>query len=37
MLPAVIAAAQSDSIAQRYHVMTFGVNYKLGWSPFGVF
>lgn len=32
--PAPLAAAQSETIKQRYHVMTLGVNYKFDWVSF---
>jgi opacity protein-like surface antigen len=32
--PAPIAAVQSETISQRYHVMTLGVNYKLDGAAF---
>jgi hypothetical protein len=35
-LPAVVAAAQTEAITQRHHVMTPGVNYKLDGSLFAV-
>ena len=30
-VPAPLAAVQSETIKQRYHVMTLGVNYKFDW------
>jgi opacity protein-like surface antigen len=33
-LPAIVAPVQTESISQRYHVMTLGVNYKLDANPF---
>jgi outer membrane immunogenic protein len=32
--PALIGAVQSETVSQRYHVMTLGVNYKLDVSTF---
>nr|WP_249811325.1 outer membrane beta-barrel protein [Bradyrhizobium sp. 197] len=32
--PAPLAAVQSETIKQRYHVMTLGVNYKFDWTSF---
>ncbi|MGX4772212.1 outer membrane protein [Bradyrhizobium guangdongense] len=32
--PDPLAAVQSETIKQRYHVMTLGVNYKLDWTQF---
>jgi opacity protein-like surface antigen len=32
--PAPLAAVQSETIKQRYHVMTLGVNYKFDWNTF---
>lgn len=31
--PALISAVQSETISQRYHMMTLGVNYRLDWNP----